>query len=290
MYVEQGSLAALRWRALIENAGLERQRLRLGQNIIRNNKIVRAMVAPARIEILVAGSYWDSYAARVEAPAFPDSVWDAAIEALSQDTTTLAHLFSGQLTSQVEAVFDTLGAPLFPATLAEFDSGCSCRNSEQPCKHLIALHYFFADQLQRTPFLIFTFRGRVHDELIKLIRAEWVASQAGSGGDAEQRRRAIERADPQGLTPLRASRFFATDASFEQTPGSPPDIPAAPEMPASLLRRIGRPPFVSPQEDPGAVLAPVYDLASRRAIDALKIAAKARNLQQEKRSTPGQTK
>jgi|GEM_PF-5093179 len=273
MYAIPDTLAAQRWLRLIDNAGLERQRLRLGMTILRNQKIVRATVGFEQIEVLIAGSYWDVYTARVRGTAFPAALWEQVIEALAQNQVALAHVLAGQLTEQVEHIFTGLGARLFPTSLAELEGRCTCRNPEQPCKHLVALHYFFAEQLQKNPFLIFTFRGRMHDDLTEQLRTAWVVSQMGMDGDLAE---GANQADPHAATPLRASRFYSTGAAFETALGATSAIPEPPDTPALLLRRVGRPPFVGQNEDPAAILTPVYELATKRATDALKTAEKSR--------------
>ena len=68
------------------------------------------------------------------------------------------------------------GIALFPKTWSQLDCRCNCPDWENPCKHLAAVLYVFADQLDDDPWLLFTWRGRSRDQLLEHLSCLTAAS------------------------------------------------------------------------------------------------------------------
>jgi SWIM zinc finger len=69
----------------------------------------------------------------------------------------------------------TRGAPLAPRRAGRrtipVRANCSCPDSGNPCKHIAAVLYVFADLLDADPWLLLTWRGRTRDEVLAHVRA-----------------------------------------------------------------------------------------------------------------------
>ena len=59
---------------------------------------------------------------------------------------------------------------LFPRTWKELRARCSCPDWENPCKHIAAVLYVFADQLETDPWLLLAWRGRTREEILDPLR------------------------------------------------------------------------------------------------------------------------
>jgi len=256
----QTSWGTQRWLSLVNTLGPESQSaMRRARNIIRDERILRAQASIGSIEIISPGSYWMNATTRVRMRPISEPVWERIIEGLTAEASVAASLFAGELPPQIERVFAEAGAKLFPESLADLKSSCDCREFDDPCRHVIALHLFFAAQLESNPFLILLFRGRPEVELTAALRERWA-----SGIESQVTHENV--ADDGATARLTQTRFFTAGPALEQFAITPSE----PQTQMALLRRLGRPQFATEREDPATALAPVYDLVTLRALQALK--------------------
>jgi hypothetical protein len=82
----------------------------------------------------------------------------------------VARLLAGEVPVDLEEVFDDAGIALFPGTWTELRAHCSCPDWENPCKHIAAVLYVFADQLDADPWLLLAWRGRTRDQILDPLR------------------------------------------------------------------------------------------------------------------------
>jgi uncharacterized Zn finger protein len=90
---------------------------------------------------------------------------------------------AGEVPPELEAAFDAAGVLLLPSAWRQLTASCSCPDFENPCKHIAAVLYVFADQLDRDPWLLVTWRGRTRAELLAHLSAT-TGPGAGEGTDA----------------------------------------------------------------------------------------------------------
>src|SRR3954451_21689497 len=66
---------------------------------------------------------------------------------------------------EIERVFSDAELSLFPESLNEISSSCSCPDWSNPCKHVAAVYYLLGEAFDGDPFLIVRLRGidRDHD-------------------------------------------------------------------------------------------------------------------------------
>jgi uncharacterized Zn finger protein len=85
---------------------------------------------------------------------FADQVWDRVIGALARQAIYTAKLLAGDLPAEVVQLCDSAEAHLFPGHPDDIVMRCSCPEWAVPCKHVAAVHYAFAAELDRDPFLL----------------------------------------------------------------------------------------------------------------------------------------
>ena len=103
-------------------------------------------------------------------PPFSDEDWDCVIQSLSEKAIFSAQLLAGEMPSDIEAVFTSNGLSLFPYTLSDIRSRCTCPDKANPCKHIAAVYYQLGDRFSEDPFLIFQLRGRTRDQILASLR------------------------------------------------------------------------------------------------------------------------
>lgn len=100
-------------------------------------------------------------------------------EAMRAKVGFVARLLAGEVPADLEEVFDAAGVALFPRTWKELRAHCSCPDWENPCKHIAAVLYVFADQLDTDPWLLLAWRGGTRDQILDPLRGS-ASSDAGS--------------------------------------------------------------------------------------------------------------
>ena len=241
-------------------------RLSRGRAYTRNRRVVDVDVSPGVVRARVQGSRPTPYRIEMTVEPFPDPVWDRVVGALARQAIYTAKLLAGELPAEVVQLCDTAEAPLFPSHPDEITMKCSCPDWAVPCKHVAAVHYALAAELDRDPFLLFRLRGRTREELTAALRA-----RRGSFGSAGAARMAAQAAAPPTPAAVPAlpddvpvDRFWQhgpelDDLHFEIRP---PDVPGA------VLRLLGRPPGWGGQDELLDTLHNLYRVASASVRDA----------------------
>ncbi len=145
-------------------------RLTRGRSYARAGQVLRLDVAPGVVTAVVQGSRPRPYDVRVTLPAFPPALWARVERELAAQAFFSARLLAGDLPAELEELFAAVGAPLFPAGVAELGQRCSCPDAAVPCKHLAATFYLLAEAFDADPFALLHWRGRGRAELLDRLR------------------------------------------------------------------------------------------------------------------------
>ena len=208
-------------------------RLTRGKNYARRGQVLSLEVAPGVVTARVQGSRRAPYKVSISLPAFSELVWAKVEVTLAEQAIHSARLLAGEMPQDLEEVFRSAGAPLFPQRASDMTLSCSCPDWEVPCKHLAATFYLLAERFDDDPFAILLWRGRSRTALLNRLR-ELRGSDATPG--------AVEHPGPttEGLR-LGAMMALADVRVVEGGDfwmGAPvPALPVQPELPADLLLR-----------------------------------------------------
>ncbi len=171
---QRGDMAATWWSrrlvALLDSYGLG-ARMQRGRRYARQGQLVSFEVQPGVLVARVQGSRRTPYVVSVAAPPLADVQWDAIAQGMRARSAFAARLLAGEVPPELEAVFDAAGVPLLPSRWADLRATCSCPDWENPCKHVAAALYVFADRLDDDPWLLLAWRGRGRDQLLGHLRA-----------------------------------------------------------------------------------------------------------------------
>ena len=236
---------AKRWIAVLESFHLG-NRLQRGRRYARRGQVLKIEVDKGGVTAKVQGSRPHPYDVTIRVQPLPPAAWQKAADLLTAQALFAAKLLAGEMPHEIEDVFRQAGHPLFPATLKDLKTDCSCPDWSNPCKHLAAVYYLLGEEFDRDPFLLFRLRGMTRDEFTALLGASAAPEQV--------------QAAPEPL-PADPARFWKGAALPEV--GSldlrPPPVSAA------LLKRLGKFPFWRGERPLQEVLEPVYAAAARRA-------------------------
>ncbi len=158
-----------RWLELLDSyrfkKRLERARIYAKEGNVLNIDFVGSKAIAA-----VQGSEPEPYKVSLTLTAFTDQDWGYVIESLGQKAIFSAQMLAGEMPEAIEQVFTQNGLNLFPFTLGDVKSKCSCPDKANPCKHIGAVYYQLGDRFSEDPFVIFQLRGRTREQILEALK------------------------------------------------------------------------------------------------------------------------
>ena len=158
-----------RWLDLLSSYRFKK-RLERGRSYAREGNVLTIDFADSKAKATVQGSDAEPYRVSISLDSFSKEDWDFAIAKMSEKAVFTAQLLAGEMPESIEAVFTASGLSLFPFTLNEVRSRCSCPDKANPCKHIAAVYYQLGDRFSEDPFIIFQLRGRTKNQIIESLR------------------------------------------------------------------------------------------------------------------------
>lgn len=217
MTTEQGQISrewwVQGWLDLL-NSYRFKKRLERARDYARQGNVLSLEFQGPKVVATVRGREQPEYDVSLWLDPFSDEQWDYVIDTLSQQAIFSAKLLAGEMPHNIQEVFTANGLSLFPFTLSEIHSRCSCPDKANPCKHIGAVYYILGDRFEEDPFVLFQLRGRSKDQILETLRQ--LRSAAGEASEAE-----IPTAEAQiptpSVTPLKIDQFWQYDEPLESS-------------------------------------------------------------------------
>lgn len=158
-----------KWLELLDSYRFKK-RLERARNYARQGNVLSIEFQGAKVLARVQGSEVDPYKVFLSLDHFSEEEWSYVIETMSQRAIFAAKLLAGEMPQNIEEVFTANGLSLFPFTLSDVHSKCSCPDKANPCKHIGAVYYQLGDRFSEDPFVLFQLRGRTKEQIISNLR------------------------------------------------------------------------------------------------------------------------
>ncbi|BBD61755.1 zinc finger SWIM domain-containing protein [Nostoc sp. HK-01] len=158
-----------RWLELLDSYRFKK-RLERARNYARQGNVLSIEFKGAKVLAKVQGSEVEPYKVSLSLDSFSDEEWGYVIETMSKKALFSAKLLAGEMPQNIEEVFTANGLSLFPFTLGDVHSKCSCPDKANPCKHVGAIYYQLGDRFSEDPFVLFQLRGRTKEQIISDLR------------------------------------------------------------------------------------------------------------------------
>jgi uncharacterized Zn finger protein len=268
---------ARRWVDVLESFDRE-SRLSRGKHYARRGQVISIDIQKGKAAALVQGSRSHPYKVSLGVKMIPAAAWRRAVAAMASEAGFTARLLNGEMPRDIERAFESVKLSLFPASLKELETHCTCPDWSNPCKHIAAVYYLLGEEFDRDPFLLFRLRGMGRDELL-----EALGKSAGAGGSRRRKTRvtpgaetadagrpaagspgavsAAPSADAPAPLPAHPDVFWGTNEEFAFSRAD--EAPSA----SPLLARLGSFPFWRGQESFLESMEAVYQVASPAGMD-----------------------
>ncbi|MGC1310267.1 MAG: SWIM zinc finger family protein [Phormidesmis sp.] len=149
-----------------------KKRLERGRNYARQGHILSLEFKDSKVLSTVQGTATEPYQLSIWIERFTDEDWGFVIDTLGSKALYSAQLLAGEMPDDIENVFTSNGLSLFPFTLADVKSKCSCPDPKNPCKHIAAVYYQLGDFFREDPFVLFQLRGRSKEQILEALRQQ----------------------------------------------------------------------------------------------------------------------
>ncbi len=267
---------AKRWIAVLESFNIG-ARLGRGRSYARSGQVLNIAIARGAVSADVQGSRPKPYSVKIKVKTLSEKEWKKIAAALAGQAIFAARLLNGEMPNDIEAAFKAAGFSLFPEKLKDLETGCSCPDWSNPCKHIAAVYYLLGEEFDRDPFLIFKLRGMERDAFMSLL--------CGAGAESDTckpRGRKKEKAssadtspapEPTSASPspeLPTSEPLVTNpTTFWKGAGLPADLfgeVSTPAIDAPLPKRLGAIPFWRADTRFLDAIEPFYKRASEKGL------------------------
>lgn len=153
-------------------------RLPRGRTYANNGSVRTIDIDNNDIHATVLGS--SLYNIHIRIPAFSAAQQLQIAELVAEQPDLLARLLNRELPSALHDACTRAGIDIFPRRWRDFTSSCSCPDYASPCKHLAAVIYLLANEIDKNPFLVL---GLHRFDLVEALKALGYAEASPTQGD-----------------------------------------------------------------------------------------------------------
>ena len=186
-----------------------KKRLERGWQYAREGKVLSIKFPNQEVIALVQGTDPKPYQVSLGLDTLSDEDWDYVIENMSQRAVFSAKLLAGEMPHNIEDVFAAAGKTLFPLSLSDIRSRCSCPDPKNPCKHISAVYYLLGDRFSEDPFVLFQLRGRTKEQILTALR-----QRRGTQGEENSQLNSGENAPTTNSKLPKVDRFWEYNQPF----------------------------------------------------------------------------
>ncbi|OAB60836.1 hypothetical protein AY599_22075 [Leptolyngbya valderiana BDU 20041] len=186
-----------------------KKRLERGRNYARKGNVLSIDFKDQKVLSDVQGTEDEPYHISLWLDNFSNEDWEFVINTLSEQVIFSAKLLAGEMPTNIEDVFAANGLRLFPFSLQEIRSRCSCPDKANPCKHIIAVYHLLGDRFAEDPFLLFQLRGRTKAQIIEALRER----RAGDNADSAP----VEVSQKAEEKPIKIETFWKYDTPLDSS-------------------------------------------------------------------------
>ncbi|HEV8082786.1 MAG TPA: SNF2-related protein [Chitinophagaceae bacterium] len=130
-------------------------RLPRGKSYANKGMVHSIKINENTIQAKVKGSLSRPYSITVIVPPFFEEEQKILIENIKNNPLLLSQLLNRQLPQELLSIAEAKGIKIFPQSWQDIKLNCSCPDWAVPCKHLAAVIYTIANEIDQNPFLVF---------------------------------------------------------------------------------------------------------------------------------------
>lgn len=131
-------------------------RLPRGRSYANRGFVTQITIDRHQISARVKGSRRTPYRVDIAIPVFSGSEKAKILGVITDNPLFLSQLLNRSLPPELNDSLQKVGVSLFPGSWRDLSGGCSCPDWAVPCKHMAAVLYLVANEIDKNPFLVFS--------------------------------------------------------------------------------------------------------------------------------------
>src|SRR3990172_7267145 len=147
------------WVEAMERIDYNTNRLPRGRRYANNGSVKAIDIKDGEVIAKVMGSRPRPYDIKICLKRFNDSQVKRIKGVIENNPAVASELNRGRLPESLLPVLKEEKVNIFPGDWGEITASCSCPDWANPCKHLAAVYYLLANEIDKDPFLIFNLKG-----------------------------------------------------------------------------------------------------------------------------------
>ncbi len=147
------------WVEAMERIDYFTNRLPRGRRYANNGNVWSIEIKDGDVFAKVKGSRPTPYNIRINLKKFNKTQTDKIKNLISSNPAIGAELSLGRLPEHLLDILNGQRIHILPQRWDDIDATCSCPDWANPCKHLAAVYYIIANEIDKNPFLLFNLHG-----------------------------------------------------------------------------------------------------------------------------------
>lgn len=164
------------WVDAMERIDYYTNRLPRGKRYAHGGRVTAISVDDGEVKAKVQGTRPTPYKVAIRLKKFTKQQVSRTKSIISGDPALASELALGRLPEEMLTILGRHEIDLLPSSWDDLTANCSCPDWANPCKHLAAVYYIIANEIDKNPFLLFNLRGMDTGELMQ---AAGFGAQAG---------------------------------------------------------------------------------------------------------------
>ncbi|MDR3333288.1 MAG: DEAD/DEAH box helicase family protein [Treponema sp.] len=191
-------------------------RLDRGRSYANTGKVLSLDITDRKARAKVQGHYQPFYKVEISFPELEDQA--RVLHLIEEDPALLSRIAAGELPDEFLAKLKAEGINLIPTRWEAMKRSCNCPDYGDPCKHMAALYYIIAREIDADPTVLFRLRGMDLASLVKRFGASLSQALPAPFSISEDSRPCMVPAAP----PVFPELPLCTDLILSLLPSSPP--------------------------------------------------------------------
>jgi uncharacterized Zn finger protein len=162
------------------------QRMSRGRAYARANKVKKLKMQSGKILAKVNGSL-GNYNVEIKFKTHSNRDWQKIIDKIRCTPLLIGKLLNNEMPEELETV---TGYSFIPTS---FSSRCSCPDYANPCKHIAAVFYTLADEIDFNPMSLFLLRGMCAQEIFSRMDLTDEPAEARGEKKAGSKKKAVAK-------------------------------------------------------------------------------------------------
>lgn len=142
-------------------------RLPRGRTYANRGSVLSVEIKGALVVARVQGSRSAPYRIEIRMSAMRDKALEGLFQTIDAMPSVATQLSLGKMPDALLKGLQDKEINLFPQSWKDIEANCSCPDWANPCKHLAAVYYILANEIDKNPFLLFELRGVKKDQLVR---------------------------------------------------------------------------------------------------------------------------